>query len=397
MPSTWLSADEAARALGVKPETLYAYVSRGLVERERIPGDRRSRYRRADVERLAARQRGGSGRAGGLEIIVESSLTLLEPDGRLYYRGWDVEDAARSASFEQVATWLWLGRRDDVPAFDAPANLTRDAHRVAAALGDAPVDRIRALLAAVRSTDPLRHDRRPEAVADHGRAIVSLAIAALRPRDAAVDDSVAARLWSKLTARKPTRRDLELLDATLILLADHELAASTLAARVAASTWADPYLVVLAGLATLGGPLHGGASEQARTLVAEIRDRGVSAAEAVDERLAGGSLIPGFGHRVYLTRDPRADVLLEDLLARRPTPTSRATSDLLEVMRSRGLPFPNVDVALALLTEAYGMVPNAGIIIFAVARIAGWLAHAIEEYEHRLRFRPRAAYVGVRP
>src|SRR3712207_977334 len=98
MASTWLSADEAARALGVKPETLYAYVSRGPVERERIPGDRRSRYRSADVERLPGRQRGGGGRAGGLEIIVETSLTLLDPDGRLYYRGWDVEVAAREAS-----------------------------------------------------------------------------------------------------------------------------------------------------------------------------------------------------------------------------------------------------------------------------------------------------------
>src|SRR5437762_2730789 len=115
MPASWMTASEAARALGVKPETLYAYVSRGLVSRERVPGGRTSRYRRADVERLAARQRGGGGRAGGLEIIVESKLTLLDPEGRMFYRGWDVVDAARTASFETVATWLWTASQQDVP------------------------------------------------------------------------------------------------------------------------------------------------------------------------------------------------------------------------------------------------------------------------------------------
>ncbi len=396
MSSEWLTAEESAGVLGVKPETLYAYVSRGLVERERIPGDRRSRYRRTDIERFAARQRSGAGRAGGLEILIETSLTLLEPEGRLFYRGWEVGDAARSASFETVATWLWTGdRMSDPQPFDTPTELAREVGRVTAALGPAPVDRIRAVLAAVRSLDPLRHDRRPSAVAAHGRAIVAIAVDALPALGSPIGDSVAARLWSRLTERRPTRRDIELLDATLVLLADHELAASTLAARVAASAWAGPYLFVLAGLATLGGPLHGGASEQARALLVEIRDR-VPAAEAVDARLADGHRIPGFGHSVYVTCDPRADVLLDDLFRGRSNPSLRAGRDLLAVMDSRGLPFPNIDLALAVLTEAHAMVPNAGIIIFAVARIAGWLAHAIEEYEYRLRFRPRAVYVGLR-
>lgn len=395
--STWLTAEEAAGVLGVKPETLYAYVSRGLVERERIPGDRRSRYKRTDIERFAARQRRGTGGAGGLEILIETSLALLEPEGRLFYRGWEVGDAARTASFETVATWLWTGERtSDPPPFETPAELASDLRHVTAALGPAPVDRIRAVLAAVRSLDPLRHDRRPSAVAAHGRSIVAIAVDALPALAPPIGDSVAARLWSRLTDRRPNRRDIALLDATLVLLADHELAASTLAARVAASTWADPYLVVLAGLATLGGPLHGGASEQARALLVEIRDR-VPAAEAVDARLADGHRIPGFGHSVYLTCDPRADVLLDDLFRGRSNPSLRAGRDLLAVMHDRGLPFPNIDLGLAVLTEAHAMVPNAGIIIFAVARIAGWLAHAIEEYEHRLRFRPRALYVGPRP
>jgi citrate synthase len=391
VPSMWMTAGEAARALGVKPETLYAYVSRGLIASEREPGDRRSRYARADVERLAKRQRSG-GRAGSLEVIVETELTLLEPDGRLTYRGWDVEEAIEDATFETVATWLWTGRRADVE-FAAAPELVRATQRVAKALGSVtPTDRIRAALAAIRGEDPLRHDRRPEAVAATARSIIVCAIDAMGPGPS--EGSVAARLWPRLTAQRATAKDVALLDATLILLADHELAASTLAARIAASTWADPYLVVLTGLAVLGGPLHGSASHESRLLLRDVRDGGLTAAEAIGNRLASRELIPGFGHRVYRTRDPRADALLAKLLARRSTPSSRAADAILETTQQRELPFPNIDFSLALFAETFDMVDGAGELIFAIARIAGWLAHAIEEYPHRLRFRPRAAYIG---
>src|SRR5258705_11724426 len=111
MAGEWMTTAEASTALGVKPETLYAYVSRGLVGSERSPGERRSRYLRADVERLAARGRAGGGRAGGLEIIVETELTLLDPSGHLYYRGWDVDDAAASATLGEGAQWVWAAER----------------------------------------------------------------------------------------------------------------------------------------------------------------------------------------------------------------------------------------------------------------------------------------------
>ena len=383
-----MSASEAAAALGVKPETLYAYVSRGLISSEREPGQRRSRYLRTDVERLSGRQRGG-GRAGGLEIIVETELTLLDPAGRLYYRGWDVEDAARDATFEEVARWLWTGARSGEPfaAPNAPPALRQDVD---------PADRIRAALALARGRDPLRHDRRAGAVARTGQTIIATVVDALPLAQEDTDSpAVAARLWRRLSPRPPTKRNVALLDAALVLLADHELAASTLAARVAASTWADPYLVVLAGLAALGGPLHGGASEECRVLVREVID-GATAAEAIGTRLATGQLIPGFGHRVYRERDPRAEALL-GRLPTRPAAVLRAGEDVLGTMRERELPFANIDFALALVAESYDMVPRAGELLFAVSRVAGWLAHAIEEYEHRLRFRPRAAYVGVPP
>ena len=175
----WLTAEQAAGRLGVKAETLYAYVSRGLISSERTPGERRSRYLRADVERLAARQRGGGGRAGGLEIIVESGLTLLDPDGRLYYRGWDVEDAARTSTFEAIASWLWTGDRTPEPITASP-ELARAVHQVTRGLsGTANVDRVRAVLAAIRTADPLRHDRRPAAVAATGRSIIAAVVASL--------------------------------------------------------------------------------------------------------------------------------------------------------------------------------------------------------------------------
>jgi citrate synthase len=190
----------------------------------------------------------------------------------------------------------------------------------------------------------------------------------------------------------PKPRVIRLLDATLVLLADHEMAASTLAARVAASTWADPYLVVLTGLATLGGPLHGAASSATRVLMREVQRDGVSPAEAIAARLRNNELIPGFGHRVYRGQDPRAVVLLDMLAAIKTDPVEQ---ELIGIMRDRGLPFPNVDFAIAAFAERYDMIDNAGEVIFGIARTVGWLGHAIEEYRHRLRFRTRAVYTGT--
>ena len=391
-----MTSEAAARRLGVKPETLYAYVSRGTVQSERIPGSRRSRFLRTDVERLAARQRRG-GRAGGLELIVESDLTLLDPAGHLAYRGWDVTDAVlHGASFEEVATWLWSGTRERVP-FDAPSGMTVVAERVCEALADQPImDQIRAAVAAIRHTDPFRDDRRPEAVASAARALISTMVDVIPSRQPSppADESIAGRLWPRLSAHPAEPQLVRLLDATLVLLADHELAASTLAARVAASTWADPYLVVLAGLAALGGPLHGGASRAARELIREVETAAASAAEAIGNRLRDNQLIPGFGHRIYRDRDPRADLLLERLTERRAVPSEQA---LVDTMRERGLPFANIDFAVAALAERHDMIADAGEVLFTVARTAGWLAHAIEEYKHRLRFRPRAVYTGPAP
>lgn len=398
-PDPWMTSEEAARRLGVKAETLYAYVSRGLIRSERVPGQRRSRFSRVDVERHAGRSRRG-GRSAGFEVVVETELTLLEPSGHLYYRGWDVVDAVAEVvepgpGFEAVASWLWIGEASPTP-FVLREDTAAAARRAVASVGALPpIDRFRTALAAMRHADPFRADRRPGAVAETGRTTVAALVDCLHVHgrdDAPAGASLAARLWPRVTAAKPSAARIRLLDATLVLLADHELAASTFAARVAASTWADPYLVLQAGLAVLGGPLHGGASEQARLLIREATES--SAAEAIGRRLGNGERIPGFGHRVYDDADPRAGVLL-DLLG--PSAVAPVVPEILAVVEDRALPFPNVDFALAAMAEHLDFVDGATEAIFAVSRTAGWLAHAIEEYEHALRFRPRAAYVGQPP
>jgi citrate synthase len=256
------------------------------------------------------------------------------------------------------------------------------------------MDRLRAAVAAIRHSDPFRDDRRPEAVASAGGAIIATLTATLPvigANDAPANAATAARLWPRLSAHPPKPRLVKLLDAALVLLADHEMAASTLAARVAASTWADPYLVVLTGLATLGGPLHGAASSATRELMREVQSGRVSPAEAIGARLRENQLIPGFGHRVYKTHDPRAVILLDRLADIRRDPVE---DELVMILRERGLPFPNVDFAIAAFAERYDMIDSAGEVIFAIARTVGWLAHAVEEYRHRLRFRTRAVYTG---
>ena len=394
----WLLTSEATARLAVKPQTLYAYVSRGLVRSERVPGTRISRFRRDDVERLAQRARGTTP-PGRLDVVIDTHLTLLDPDGYLAYRGWDVVDAAATSSYEAVAEWLWTGERGGAPEWWAPAASVRVGKTVQRALPPTATlpDRLRVIVSALATTDPLRYDRRPEAVAVTARAMIASLVEALPTVDGAIDPrvhSIAARLWPRLSGMRATSARVRALDAALILLADHELAASALAARVAASTWADPYLVVGAGLAAAGGPLHGGASSAVRALLARVHG-GVPATVAIGDILRNGELVPGFGHRVYEVADPRALALLDAVEHMKPSAGLwRAANDILDVMATRDGPNVNVDFGLAVFTEACGMKPDAGEAIFEIARCAGLIAHGIEEYEHRLRYRPRAAYVG---
>lgn len=393
---SYLTVEQAAARLGVKVETIYAYVSRGVLTSRRRPGSRISILDPDEVESVARRGRPRrSTRPSALDLVIESRLTSIE-GGRLLYRGRDVADLARSMPFEQAAGWLWTGQ-------DRPFGQPWEAAELR--VEEAPDIRHRLRLAVVMTSagDPLRADLTTPAVVATARSLIATMASSLplrgdgRPARLILDDggealrgTLAGRLWGRLTSTRPSPKLVATLNAALVLLADHELAASTLAARVAASVRADPYAVVLAGMGPLAGTLHGGASRLAYELLESAAAAGAAGALARALELHGH--YPGFGHPLYREGDPRAMLLLGMIRDAVPESPTLAVSDrLTTVAFQRGDVRPNVDFALAVLARVSRMPPDSGEAIFTVARTAGWLAHAIEEYgETPLRFRARA-------
>lgn len=423
---TWLTSREVADRLGVKVETVYAYASRGLLHSRRGSGGRGSTFDPAEVERLrqvgrarptraaapglpatpgfpaGAQLRPAGVRGAGLPVI-RTRLTAVA-DGRLYYRGLDAVELAAGHSFEQVAGWLWQGRLDAPAPFTVPAGLATTLRNTAMALPARArlTDRLRVAVSVAAAEDPLRFDLQPDSVIRTARTLVAALVEAIpaNPSAAGADGTagIAWRLWERLGATPAEPAALACLDHALGLLADHDLAVSTFAARVAASARADPYAVVSAGLAALDGPLHGGASRLACRLVHEVVDGG-DAIVVLSERLRSGQPLPGFGHETYPDGDPRAAALLRELAEIPAASPFLAAAGGITRASGRDRPLrPNVDLALAVLTMAAGMPAEAGEVIFAVARTVGWLAHALEEYGERpLRLRPRGVYVGRPP
>lgn len=385
----WIDAAEAARRLGVKPATLYAYVSRGVLKRRHGDDGRRSLFDAAEIEQLARR---GRPRSQPPELVIESAITSLGLD-RPHYRGADAIALATSVAFEDVAEWLWTGSPTSRPAWRADEAAVRAAVTAQQGLPPdlLPIDRLHVITTVLGATDSLRHHLDAESVAGTGRRLIAGVVDAMPGLRQPRGESIAERLWSRLTSEPPTDLMLQALQAALVLLADHELAASTLAARVAASAKADPYAVVLTGLGVLSGPLHGGASYAAERLLAEVAEP-EDASRVIGERVRRGERIPGFGHSVYKNGDARGALLLD--LVKRASPDQRRVEAVLKEVGRRRLPGQNVDFALAALTRAAGMVSGAGEAIFAVARSAGWLAHAMEEYRKGTLLRLRASYTG---
>ncbi|MDX6434098.1 MAG: citrate synthase [Streptosporangiaceae bacterium] len=399
---TWIDSTAAAERLGVKPATLYAYVSRGVLRRRHGADGRRSLFDAAEVEDLARRGRPRH-RPGPEELSIESKLTDLGKD-RPYYRGRDALQLVGSHSYESVAEWLWTGRPDvhEEPWRSLPAAVRAAVTAQSGLPGDAlPIDRLQIIVTTLGVTDPMRFHLDPGAVIATGQTLVAGmvdALPAVSSPAVSAGDTIAGRLWGRLSpASEPEPDLLKALDAALILLADHELAASTLAARVAASVKADPYAVVAAGLGVLSGPMHGGASLGVERMLAETHDP-AQAPRVIGERLRQGDRIPGAGHSVYKSGDARGTFLFDLIRSAVPGHERLAAAEaLLAELRARRLPEPNIDFAVATLAAVTGMVTGAGEAIFAVARTAGWLAHALEEYERRSPLRPRAVYTGPPP
>ncbi|MEO6124347.1 MAG: citrate synthase [Ilumatobacteraceae bacterium] len=397
-----MTAGEAARRMGVKVETLYAYVSRGLIASHVAADGRTSMFDRRAVEELARRGRPRqSSRSTSLNMLIETSITSLSPQG-VRYRGRLSTELAHDHTFEDVAELLWtdtLGDRTHGWMGDALTPIVAsslDLH-----------DSIRVIVALAGTGRVSASMQAPTDVAAAGRHLIATITESLptvgdgRSLRLTLPDgstpiraTIAGRLWSRLSPQRPASGMLAVLNAALVLMADHELAASTLAVRVAASTRADPYAVVNTGLGVLSGPLHGAASRLTRALIDQALE--VGPIRAVNDSLRSGQPLPGFGHKVYADADPRALALLT--LLRRAGPNSRimAVVDELGAVGAERIGHePNVDFALAAMTAVGRMPPDGGETVMSIARIAGWLAHAREEYnEAPLRFRPRASYVG---
>jgi citrate synthase len=402
-----VNARTAAELLGVDVRTLYAYVSRGALRRVPGPDGRSSRYDSDELELLARRSRPRTlpRPAASIDLVIATRVSTVT-DGMVRYRGTDVLDLVKAEEpFERVADLLWqagppgtdggwrLPLAGEGPGFPLPDEipvLHRFAIAVAAMTGVSASSPTPAGIAAGASTPDW-----PSC----GRRVIGSLIGVSGPRsrnrdhvghiDRALhadhadspdrvdhsDDgaTVARRLWQRWSPLRATAPRVRALDLALVLLAEHELALSTLSVRVAASARATPASCLLAGLSTLSGSLHGGA------------------ARTVHDKLAAGErVVTGFGHPVHRHGDPRVTPLLEAVYAA-ATDEDRA---LIETAR-RQTPRPlNVDFALGALTYAARMPAEAATAIFAIARVAGWIAHAAEEYEEPpLRFRGRA----VRP
>jgi citrate synthase len=388
----WIEAAEAIELLGVNRATLYAYVSRGHIRSEPLPGrTRRRRYSREDVEQFVARtqERRNPEKAAQQALhwgapILESAITLIA-DEKIYYRGRDASVLAGTLSIANVAMLLWTGNAGST-ALVSPTRLLPAAGRP---IQPVPfVAEAQAVLALAGSHDPLAYDLRPHAVAQTGWRIIwqltGLASGIDKPCDT-IDATLAAG-WA-------VPRAADLIRSALILCADHELNISTFAARCVASAGSSPYSVVIAGLAALEGTKHGGTTARIEASWNALhRTRDLKAAFA--ERLRRDEPISGFGHPLYPHGDPRGRVLLAMLPKGRSATFARKLADAAYAVLGEA---PTVDFALVAVARALELPSGAALTLFAIGRTIGWIGHAIEQYEKNVIIRPRAKYIGKQP
>ena len=401
MASDLLSARETCQLLGISQATLYAYVSRGLLESRPGPDHRSRAYPRPDVEKLLQRKREGRGAARGAAQsldrglpVMETRISLIRSDGP-YYRGHSAVAAVRAgATLEDTARLLWdCGNQDPfvqppLPAWPAPgAVIANDASLP-------PLERtlsvIPLLALQVRHSFHSSPALRREIAATLLRQNAALLIAA-PPSDLPVHE-VLARHWCP-----HDRVFVDLVRAALVLCADHELNVSAFAARVVASTGAHLHATVCSGLAALSGPRHGGATARAYALIEDARE----AADIhvfITTRWQRGDELPGFGHALYPDGDPRGAELLAMLRrTRADAETMRLLEAIIGTMEEVSGQRPNIDFMLAAMCHVHALPASSALVLFAAGRLAGWLAHALEQQMLGKLIRPRASYTGIAP
>ncbi len=377
----WIGAPEARAQLGVRSQTLYAYVSRGRVQTRADPQDsRRSLYRAADIAALAQRKTRSRkvsevaiGAIAWGEPVLSSAITTVS-GGRLFYRGRDAIELAETETLEAVARLLRGGHGAALKRTDRPQPPQGKDMRA----------RAFAALAARAGEDPPALGRHPLALAVEAATLLDVLTDAIAGQ---VGGGPIHNRLAMAWGLGPGGPGADLIRRILVLLADHELNPSAFSARVAASTGASLSASTLAGLSTLSGPRHGGAPAAIRVLAAEAEQLG--GRTAITARLAEDRGLPGFGHPLYPEGDPRAAALLA-----RFAQTAALTELRQAVVAFTGLE-PNIDFALVCLADSLNLPTDAPFALFATARCAGWIAHAIEQLQGGGIIRPRARYTGV--
>jgi citrate synthase len=384
MARSWIPRTEVLDRLGVKAQTLYAYVSRGRIAARPDPEDpRRSLYAAEDVARLMDRSvkngkpvtAGGGGAASRGEAVVESALTTVI-ESRLFYRGQDAVELAETLTLEQAARLMWGGEEDPFSELKP---------RIDVSFPGGPRARAFAGLARRAEEDAPTSGRSDRSLRREAASVLNEmvdAIAGGGPR--LYLHQRLARVW------KLAEKDAQLIRRALVLSVDTEINAPTLTARLSASTGAALSACALAGLSALSGPQFGGKLAQVASFVSDSR-RGADARTAARLRLAQGLEIPGFGHALFPDGDPRAKALIA---------SAGLPEDLLDIVRvGEGLTgqAPNFDMALALVGRHLDLPKDAPFAIYAVGRTTGWLAHALEQVVTGSPIRARLRYVGVEP
>ncbi len=365
----------------------------------------------------------------GLEdvYVKESKICLVDGvKGRLVYVGYDIRDLVEHSSFEETCFLLWnfrLPRQDELTPFRRGLGEERRVPKDVLALlkrlpkNTLPIDALRTAVSDLATYDPELNDGSRDANLRKARRLTAKTatlVAAFhrirqgkRPVEPDPNRGHAEDYMRMLTGKEPDPFDMQVMDDALIMHMDHSLNASTFGATVAASTLADLYSTVVAGIATLKGPLHGGANEQAVKILQKIGSP--ASAEAFVEKVlamkedlgVGAGKMPGFGHRVYKNFDPRALILKEyarRLAERSGDMTMYETALAVEAVMLRELQgkkiYPNVDFYSGVCYHLMGLPLDVFTPTFAVARVAGWTAHVIEYWQTNKILRPLDLYVG---
>src|ERR1700758_2396173 len=391
----YLSAREASAELAISPATLYAYVSRGLIRSEPSPDSRSHRYRAEDIRGLKER-RGPSVEPRGFKNfdpdlpVMDSAISTITEEGAIY-RGVNCVDLAEKDTLEHAATLLWDVTGVDPFASDNYPQVSDEMRAIAeAARRAAPIDRAIAVLALATSADPGAFTRAPEGRAMVSARILRLLVATMLNTTPSADPLhlQIARVWTP-----DNKHAADLIRRALVLLADHELNASTFTVRCAASTGISLYDAVIAGLAALKGPKHGGAGVLASRLVEMLID--YDPEPVIRERVALGERFAGFGHGVYKRGDPRAISLLDALT--RAGAARKFTKEVPERIAEATGEFVNIDYALAVLAHSLRLAMGSDLALVAMGRRGGGVGDGGGQMQTGSLIRPRARYVGPVP